>query len=64
MVDLLSDKQYKQIMTTVKKKVNIFRNKLQKAKQNFRETKYRIIKNWQKESAISTRKTKIKNHAK
>ena len=31
-------------MTTVKKKVNIFKNKLQKAKQNFRETKYRIIK--------------------
>ena len=30
MVDLLSDKQYKEIMTTIKKKVNIFKNKLQK----------------------------------
>ena len=28
MVDLLSDKQYKEIMTTIKKKVNIFKNAL------------------------------------
>ena len=33
MADLLSDKQYKEIMTTIKKKVNIFKNKLQKIKQ-------------------------------
>ena len=34
MVNLLSDKQYKEIMTAIKKKVNIFKNKLQKRKQN------------------------------
>ena len=44
MVDLLSDKQNKQIIATIKKKVKIFKNKLQKTKQNFRETKYRITK--------------------
>ena len=33
MVDLLSDKQYKEIMTAIKKKVNIFKHKLQKTKQ-------------------------------
>ena len=33
MVDLLSDKQYKEKMTAIKKKVNIFKNKLQKTKQ-------------------------------
>ena len=33
MVDLLSDKQYKEKMTAIKKKVNIFMNKLQKTKQ-------------------------------
>ena len=34
MVNLLNDKQYKEIMTAIKKKVNIFKNKLQKRKQN------------------------------
>ena len=34
MVNLLSDKQFKEIMTAIKKKVNIFKNKLQKRKQN------------------------------
>ena len=37
MVDLLSDKQYKEIMTTIKKKVNIFKNKLKKIKQEIFE---------------------------
>ena len=32
MVDLLNDKQYKEIMTTIKNKVNIFINKLRKKK--------------------------------
>ena len=49
MVDLLSDKHYKEIMTTIKKKVNIF-SKLQKTKnrRNICETKYRIIKKLEK----------------
>ena len=34
MVNLLSYKQFKEIMTAIKKKVNIFKNKLQKRKQN------------------------------
>ena len=33
MVDLLSDKQYKEIMATIKKKINIFQNNVQKIKQ-------------------------------
>ena len=43
MVDLLSDKQFKEIMTAVKHKANIFRNKLQKRNAgNFSKTKYQI----------------------
>ena len=43
MVDLLSDKQFKEIMTAVKQKANIFRNKLQKRNAgNFSKTKYQI----------------------
>ena len=33
MVDLLSDRQFKEIMAVIKKKVNIFKHKLQKTKQ-------------------------------
>ena len=33
MVNLLSDEQYKEIMTEIKKNVNIFKNKLKKTKQ-------------------------------
>ena len=33
MVDLLSDRQFKEIMSVIKKKVNIFKHKLQKTKQ-------------------------------
>ena len=44
MVDLLSDKQFKKIMTAIKNKANIFRNKLQKTNAgNFSKTKYQII---------------------
>ena len=34
MADLLRAKQYQEIMTKTKKKINIFKNKLQKTKQN------------------------------
>ena len=60
MVDLLSDKQYKEIMTTIKKKVNIFKNKLQKSKQKI----FLQDKVPDKESSIFTRKTKSKSQAK
>ena len=60
MVDLLSDKQYKEIMTTIKKKVNIFKNKLQKSKQKI----FLQDKVPDKESSIFTRETKIKSQAK
>ena len=60
MVDLLSDKKYKEIMTTIKKKVNIFKNKLQKSKQKI----FLQDKVPDKESSIFTRKTKSKSQAK
>ena len=60
MVDLLSDKQYKEIMTTIKKKVNIFKNKLQKSKQKI----FLQDKVPDKESSIFTRETKSKSQAK
>ena len=60
MVDLLSDKQYKEIMTTIKKKVNIFKNKLQKSKQKI----FLQDKVPHKESSIFTRETKSKSQAK
>ena len=66
MVDLLSDKQYKEIMTTIKKKVNIFKNKLQKTKnrRNFCETKYRIIKKLEKRIVDIHKKNETKKTGK
>ena len=66
MVNLLSDKQYKEIMTAIKKKVNIFKNKLQKRKQN-KFLRNKVPDNQEtgkKESSIFTRKSKSKNQAK
>ena len=53
-------------MTTIKRKVNIFKNKLQKTKQK-KFSQNKVPDNQEigkKESPIFTRKTKIKNQAK
>ena len=53
-------------MTTIKKKVNIFKRKLQKIKQKkfSRDKVPNNQENGKKEFSIFTRKTKIKNQAK
>ena len=62
MVDLLSDKQFKEIMTAIKHKANIFRNKLQKTNAgNFSKTKHQIIDiRKKKEKKIRRNKKEIK----
>ena len=61
MVDLLSDKQYKEIITTIKKKVNILQNKYKKQNRRYlHETNYQIIKKLQKRIVHTQKKNENK----
>lgn len=61
MVDLLSDKQYKEIITTIKKKVNILQNKYKKQNRRYlHETNYQIIKKLQKRIVDTQKKNENK----